>query len=111
MRSNRRAFLLGIAAATLSSAPVWGAKKTRATAVFVKNMHCETCAKKIARKLYTVPGVVKVRTNVKKNVAVITPQANTNVSPKLVWEAVEAATFQPVKVASPLGVFTKKPRR
>ena len=107
---NRRIFLIGLALATLPSTPVVAAKR-RITAIYVKDMHCEACAKKIARKLYNVPGVVKVTTNVKKNVALITPQKNKNPSPKRVWEAVEAATFQPIKIASPLGTFTRKPRR
>ena len=37
-------------------------------------MHCSNCAKKIARKLYNVSGVVKVQANVAKDYAVVTPQ-------------------------------------
>ena len=73
-------------------------------------MHCASCAKQIAGKLYAVPGVVKVSTDVKKGVAVIVPQPTKNPSPKAIWEAVEAATFEPVRIASPLGTFTEKPR-
>ncbi len=87
------------------------AARTSSTTVYVKNMHCQTCAKKIAGKLYTVSGVLKVRTNYKKNIAVITPQRSKRPSPKALWEAVEAAKFVPVKIASPQGTFTKKPRR
>ncbi len=67
-------------------------------------------AQKIARKLYEVPGVVKVSTDVKKRVAMIVPQPAKDPSPKAIWEAVEAATFEPIKIASPLGTFTEKPR-
>lgn len=87
------------------------AAKTQYTVVYVKDMHCQTCAKKIASKLYKVPGVVKVKTNYKKNVAYVTPQRSKTPSPKALWEAVESATFEPVKIASPLGTYTKKPTR
>ena len=108
---SRRSFLATLAIAALPASTAYAKKKRNLTAVYVKDMHCATCAKKIASKLYKVPGVVKVQTNVKKGVAVITPQANKQPSPKLVWEAVEAATFKPIKLACPLGTFTKKPRR
>lgn len=87
------------------------AAKTQFTTVYVKDMHCNSCAKKIAGKLYAVPGVVSVKTNYKKGTAVVTPQKSKTPSPKALWEAVEAATFKPVKIASPLGTYTKKPRR
>ncbi len=75
----------------------------------VKNMHCLDCAKKIARKLYVVPGVVSVKTYVKKNTALVTPQQRKTPSPRALWEAVEKAGFQPVKLVAPAGVFTSKP--
>ncbi len=65
--------------------------------------------KKIARKLYTVSGVVKVQANVAKDYAVVTPQAGADLSPRALWEAVEQANFKPVKLQGPRGVFTKKP--
>jgi Cu+-exporting ATPase len=111
-RLNRRSFVAGTLATFTG---IWSARPALAaspqyTWVFVKDMHCENCAKKIARRLYTLPGVVKVQTNVKQNFAVITPESGKNVSPRAVWEAVEAAKFQPVKIQAPSGVFTAKPR-
>ncbi len=108
---NRRSFIAKSTAsltAALVAAPVF-AEQAAYTWVFVKDMHCSNCAKKIARRLYTVPGVVKVQTDVKKDFAVITPQAGKNVSPKRLWEAVEAADFEPVKIQGPAGIFTDKP--
>ena len=58
--------------------------------------------KKIARKLYTVNGVVNVQANVSKNFAVITPQAGKMLSPRALWNAVELAKFKPVEVAGSL---------
>src|SRR5262245_14461134 len=41
------------------------------TVIHVGDLHCKTCAKKIARRLYTVKGVMKVRTDVAADVAVV----------------------------------------
>lgn len=110
MQVSRRMFLSTMVLASLAITDAHAAEN-QATTVYVKDMHCQSCAKKIAGKLYGVPGVVKVSTDVKKGIALITPQASKHPSPKATWEAVEAAGFQPVKLASPLGVFTQKPLR
>jgi copper chaperone CopZ len=109
MQGHRRSFIAALALAPLTLSTLMASEPT-VTAVFVKDMHCQTCAKKIAVKLYGVPGVVKVSTNVKKGVAVIVPQASKHPSPKAIWEAVEAAKFEPVRIASPLGNYTEKPQ-
>ena len=83
----------------------------RATAIFVDDMHCKACAKKIARKLYAVPGVVAVHADVSKNLALVTPQKNKDPSPRALWEAIEAAKFKPVKLVGPYGTYQKKPQR
>ncbi len=85
------------------------AVETPYTWIFVEDMHCSNCAKKIARKLYNVSGVVKVQANVAKDYAVVTPQEGAQLSPRALWEAVEQAKFKPVKLQGPAGVFTKKP--
>lgn len=74
-------------------------------AIYVGDMHCSTCAKKIAGKLYRLKGVVKVRTDVKKNLAIITPQAKKQVDSKAAWAAVRAAGFKPTKLIGPEGTF------
>jgi copper chaperone CopZ len=106
---NRRRFVLGTlgSAITLGAWPVLAASP--GTVIEVHNMHCNDCARKIASKLYGVPGVVAVRTNVKANVAIITPQQQRRPSPKALWEAVEKAGFKPVKLVGPEGEFTSKP--
>jgi copper chaperone CopZ len=75
------------------------------TAIYITNMHCPTCAKKIAGKLYRVKGVMKVKTDVKKNLAVITPQSKKQVDVKAAWAAVQAAGFKPAKLIGPQGTF------
>jgi len=85
-------------------------------AIYIGDMHCPTCAKKIAGKLYRVKGVVKVRTDVKKNLAIVTPQAKKQVDSKAAWAAVRAAGFKPTKLIGPQGTFvanekTKEPQK
>ena len=107
-------------ATTLASSPVIAAntattpqsklKMTRGeTAIYVADMHCKTCAKKIARKLYTVKGVVKVRTNVKADVAIVTPQKNKKIDPLALWSAAKASGFPAVKLVGPAGTFVPHP--
>jgi copper chaperone CopZ len=113
-----------IAAATLSLAffcigtqPVPAAEKAPAaaaeiklapneTAIYVGDMHCATCAKKISGKLFRVKGVMKVRTNVKQHVAIVTPQSKKLVDVKAAWKAVQSAGFEPTKLVGPEGSFT-----
>ena len=106
--SARFATILLCAAMSLSALGV-EATETPYTWIFVEDMHCSNCAKKIARKLYNVSGVLKVQANVPKDYAVVTPQEGTRLSPRALWEAVEQAKFKPVKLQGPMGIFTEKP--
>lgn len=81
------------------------------TWVFVSDMHCAHCAKKISTKLETVSGVAKVQCDVEKGFAVLTPKSGVSLSPRAVWEAVEAVDFKPVKLQGPSGTFKAKPDR
>jgi copper chaperone CopZ len=83
-------------------------------AIYVSDMHCAGCAKKIAGKLYRVKGVVKVRTNLKQNLAIVTPQLKKQIDAKAAWVAVQKAGFKPTKMIGPQGTFvadekTKQP--
>jgi len=80
------------------------------TTIRVHNMHCDECAKKIARKLYAIPGVVEVRADVNNNIAYVVPQKDKSLSVRTMWEAVEAAGFAVAKLEGPQGTFTSKPR-
>jgi copper chaperone CopZ len=81
----------------------------RKVTIKVKNMHCANCAKRIARKLYAVQGVVGVKTDVKADTAVVTPQADIDPSPLALWEAVEKAGFKVLQLDGPAGTITEKP--
>ena len=76
------------------------------TAIYVGDMHCAHCAKKISGKLFRVKGVMKVRTNVKQHVAIVTPQSKKQVDVQAAWKAVQAAGFEPTKLIGPEGTFT-----
>src|SRR5688500_14918498 len=80
------------------------------TTIHVQDMHCGECAKKIARKLYAIPGVVEVRADVGKNIAYVVPQKDKSIASRSMWEAVESAGFRVVRLESPQGTFTTKPR-
>jgi copper chaperone CopZ len=75
------------------------------TAIYVGDMHCANCAKKISGKLFRVKGVMKVRTNVKQHVAIVTPQSKKVVDVKAAWKAVQSAGFEPTKLVGPEGTF------
>lgn len=75
----------------------------------VKSIHCEGCAKTIRGKLYTVKGILKVHTDIKKNLIVIVPASGKTLKARELWEVVEKAKFQPTKLTIPGKVFTKKP--
>lgn len=85
-------------------------------AITIDDMHCAGCAKKISSRLFKLKGVVKVRTDLKANLAVITPQAKKQVDTKAAWEAIQKAGFQPTKLVGPQGTYvahekTKAPEK
>ena len=108
--SRRTALIAGLF--TLATVPLARAESPAAyTTIQVQKMHCEACAKRIARKLYAVPGVVEVRADVPKNIAYVVPQKDKSLSPRTLWESVEAAGFKVARLDGPQGSFTAKPSR
>lgn len=93
-----------IAFSLLISGPVAAADKDDAPRVLpqgvieihVEDLHCKTCAKKLARKLYVTPGVKRVRTYVEKDLAVIELQPKKEVELARLWRAAELAEQKPV---------------
>jgi Cu+-exporting ATPase len=79
------------------------------TTIEVESIHCRGCAKRITNKLSAVPGVAKVQTDCKAATTVVNPKAETVLSPKALWEAMEASGHKPVKLQGPTGTFTEKP--
>ena len=108
---SRRAAMAGTAALGLTTAGLAQEAKQKFTAIYVTDMHCENCAKKLASKLYTVPGVVQVKANVAADVAFVIHQKTKDPQPLGLWEATEAAGFEIVKLQTPSAVLTEKPKR
>lgn len=61
----------------------------------VEDLHCKTCAKRVARKLYAVRGVKKVESSLKKDLVVVTLAKGQAPQPVLLWNAVDAAGVKP----------------
>jgi copper chaperone CopZ len=101
-------FAAASAAAALRSTPA-RAEQPEFIALHVDDIHCSNCAKRLAAHLYTVPGVVQVKINVKSNLAFVVPQEQKDPSLKALWEAAQAAKMTPTKLVSRAGTFTSKP--
>ena len=86
------------------------------TLIYVDEMHCGHCAKKITSKLYAVKGVVLVRTDIKAGLAIITPQNKKKLDPLALWSAAHKSGFPAMRLVGPTGTYihnakTKKAER
>jgi copper chaperone CopZ len=75
------------------------------TVVFFEDLHCATCAKKVTGQLFKQKGVLRVRTSVKLDAAVVTPQAKKAINPAAAWIALQSAGYQPALLDGPDGTF------
>lgn len=75
------------------------------TVIFVEDLHCATCAKKVTGRLFKQKGVLRVRTSIKLDAAVVTPQAKKALDPAAAWAALQAAGYQPTRLVGPAGTF------
>jgi copper chaperone CopZ len=75
------------------------------TIIFVEDLHCATCAKKVTSRLFKMKGVKRVRTSVKFDAAVVTPQARKDLDAEAAWMALHDAGYQPTRLIGPAGVF------
>jgi copper chaperone CopZ len=66
--------------------------------VAVEDMHCATCAKKVARKLYAVKGVKRVAPSLEKDVVTVHVPADQPVAVVTIWSAVAASGVKPVEL-------------
>jgi copper chaperone CopZ len=80
------------------------------TVITLEKMHCESCAKRIAGKLYEVVGVDRIQVDVEKKLMWVHPKAGLQPSPRGLWEAVEKGADRPVRLQGPVGTFTAKPQ-
>lgn len=80
------------------------------TAVVLDDIHCMGCAKKINGKVTAVPGVAEMRVDLKAKTIWAMHKQGVTPSAKALWEAVEAADHQPVKMQTPTATHTSKPQ-
>ena len=66
--------------------------------VAVEDMHCATCAKKVARKLYALKGVKRVSPSLEKDTVTIHVPADQSVTVVRIWSAVAAGGVKPVEL-------------
>lgn len=85
--------------------------KSKTTTITISDLHCEACAKKVAKKLASVKNVASASVDVKSTKATVKPKEDASASPKSLWEAVEAAGYTPTKLEGPDGTFTEKPKK
>ncbi|MBL8827013.1 MAG: cation transporter [Planctomycetaceae bacterium] len=71
---------------------------------------CGGCVKKMQGVLAKVPGIARVEGNAAEKTMTIVPASNTTLSPKAIWEAIEAAGKKPAKLVGPAGEFATKPK-
>jgi copper chaperone CopZ len=108
----RKTTLFGLAVVGLALA--WLAQAAAQTpskefVITIEDLDCPTCAKKVEKAVAAVSGVSAVKTDVEKQTATVTPQAEKGPSARALWEAVEKAGFRPTKLVGPGGTFTTKP--
>lgn len=96
-----------VIAAALS--PAMAAPPAGSTQAVVTEM-CGGCVKGITAKLREIPEVDSIECEVKTKTVTIVPKGKATLSPKLLWETLEAAGKTPVKLVTPQGTFTSKPK-
>ena len=109
MRTWNKALTLA-ALAVLALASDLRAAPPAPTTITVSDMHCMACAKKMAAKLYEVPGVGAVNASVQTATLTITAKESQSPSPRALWEAIEQAGYKPAKLEGPGGTYTAKPQ-
>ena len=103
--------VLAMTAVAIQRSEALPANSKDATTITLKTLDCESCAKKVGATLSELEGVDSVKTDVKSKVAVVTPKKSSGLSPLLLWEAIEKAGKEPVKLVGPGGTFTSKPKK
>lgn len=93
----------------VSLSPVVAAPPAGQSQAVVTEM-CGGCVKGITAKLRELPEVDSIQCDVKTKTVTIIPKAKATLSPKSLWEALEAAGKTPVKLVTPQGTFTSKPK-
>ena len=103
--------ILALACAKTSPLSAADAKPQYAAILSVKNMCCAKESVPAIMELSKLPGVARVTADHKTRTLTIEPKATLAPSPRAMWEAAERVNIGPLRLATPEGVYTSKPRR
>lgn len=103
MTNSRRAFLLTTLALAMGSGAIAQQTPTKPlppgrVEIQLEDLHCSSCAKKVARKLYALKGVRKVKGYIKADLVVVLVPTNQTIDPKAIWKAALAGGVKPVEL-------------
>ena len=105
--------MIGMLAVAFVAMAVYGQQaQTKApplTKVELKELHCLNCAKKIATEVHKVDGVAEMRVDLKQKLVFVVHKSGQTPSAKKLWEAIEEADHEPVKMETPTATHQKKP--
>lgn len=85
-------------------------KPQYAAVLTVKHMCCAKESVPAIKELSRIPGVKRVSVNYKTRVLFI-EQSDIVPSPQRLWDAAARIKIEPVRLATPEGVYTSRPRR
>jgi copper chaperone CopZ len=92
-----------LAASALNAAPV----QSHATyEIIAEGMCCQGCAKKVAAKLYTAPGVINVKADVAKRSVTVTAKPSPKLTLEKLWTAVAQAKGDPSRLTTSDAIYT-----
>lgn len=110
MRNRTKLAMAAAALSVLALGQAVLATNPGQTSIIVPDLDCNGCAKKVAAKLYAVPGVGAVSYTLEGKAVFVAPKDQQFLSPRALWEAVEKAGKHPTRLEGPGGTFTKKPQ-
>ena len=108
MCSRRTVLVLAALIAFIAATGETQAASSNNTVITVGEM-CGGCVKKITARLKQMPNLVEVKCDIAKKTVTVVP-GNDGPSPKAIWDAMEEIGKRPVRMVSPLGTFTEKPK-
>ncbi|MBN8602588.1 MAG: cation transporter [Planctomycetes bacterium] len=84
-------------------------KEKTNTVVTVSEM-CGGCVKKINKRFEDEKDVAKIDCSIEKKTVTIIPKDGVKLSAKKIWEIMEGISKTPIRLVSPEGTFTSKPK-
>jgi copper chaperone CopZ len=96
----RTATFLSIGLAMMAASQVARAAETVTFEIVADDMCCAGCAKTVAAKLYTAPGVINVKANVATRTLVVTAKPSPKLTLEKLWSAVEKGKGKPSRLVA-----------